>query len=61
MEEKENLRVDIDNYIKNFTAQAVLSGIDDAGWKEHLAKLEKLNTARYLELQQQTYDSTNAN
>lgn len=61
VEEKENLRVDIDNYIKNFTAQAVLSDIDDAGWKEHLAKLEKLNTARYLELQQQTYDNTNAN
>lgn len=57
-EEKANLLVEIDNYIKNFVAQSVLSGIDDAKWQEHLDKLEKLNVARYVEMQQATYDKT---
>ncbi|MDA3733185.1 extracellular solute-binding protein [Niameybacter massiliensis] len=58
-EEKANLQVEIDNYIKSFVAQAVLSGIDDAKWQEHLDKLEKLNVGRYLELQQASYDRIN--
>lgn len=56
VEEKSSLQVEIDNYVKNFVAQAVLTGIDEAGWQEHLIKLEKLNVKRYLELQQALYD-----
>lgn len=58
-EEKGNLQVEIDNYIKNFVAQSVSTGIDEAKWQEHLDKLEKLNIARYVELQQEAYDKTN--
>lgn len=55
-EEKSSLQVEINNYVKNFTAQAVLSGIDDVGWQEHLVKLERLNVKRFMELQQELYD-----
>lgn len=55
-DEKSSLLTDIDSCIKNFTAQSVLSGIDDAGWQEHPARLKKLNVDKYVDLMQDTYD-----
>ena len=41
------LLVDIDNYLKRFVSGAVLDGIDDKGWEEHLKTCESLRTAEY--------------
>jgi putative aldouronate transport system substrate-binding protein len=50
------LFVDIDNYMRKFKANAVVSGIDDAGWQAHLAALEQLRVDEYINLWQRYYD-----
>ena len=51
------LFVDIDNYMKKFKATAIVDGIDDAAWQEHLKTCERLRVDEYTALWQEYYDS----
>lgn len=50
--EKELLFADIDNYMRQFKANAIVNGIDEAGWAKHLETLESLNVDQYVQLWQ---------
>lgn len=50
------LLVDIDNYLKRFVSGAVLQGIDDKGWEDHLKTCESLKTDEYEALCQDYVD-----
>lgn len=51
------LFTDIDNYMKKFKANAVVEGITDAQWQEHLENLKRYNVDEYIRLWQVHYDS----
>ncbi len=56
LSERELLYTDIDNYMKKFKANAIVNGIDDAAWAEHLATLESLKVNEYVGLWQKFCD-----
>ena len=55
--ERSLLFVDIDNYMRKFKANAVVSGIDDAGWQAHMTALNQLRVDEYVALWQRYYDT----
>lgn len=50
------LLTDIDTYMKKFTADSIMNGIDDAKWQKHLKALEDLKKTEYVDLCQQFID-----
>ncbi|WP_164821803.1 extracellular solute-binding protein [Paenibacillus koleovorans] len=56
LKERTTMATEINTYLSNFLAQSIMKGIDDAGWKEHLDKLKKLNVDKYVSGYQQFYD-----
>jgi ABC-type glycerol-3-phosphate transport system substrate-binding protein len=50
------LLTEIKSYIDNFNAQAVLNGIDEAGWNAHLANSKRIGIDKYVSLLQAYYD-----
>ena len=51
------LLVDIDNYMKKFKADAIVSGLTQTQWEAHLNTLEGLNVPLYVSLWQSFYDT----
>lgn len=58
LEERKNIESDLMDYIRNFTATAVLNGIDDTQWAEHLKMLEAYKYDEWIAWQQNYYDGT---
>lgn len=54
--ERDLLFVDIDSYMKKFKATAIVDGINDEQWQEHLGKLNDLKVNEYVELWQKYFD-----
>lgn len=50
------LLVDIDNYLKKFVSGAILNGIDEKGWEEHLKTCASLKADEYEKLCQNFVD-----
>lgn len=50
------LLAEIETYMDNFQAEAIMKGIDESKWQQHLSNLKKYNTTRYVELRQEFYD-----
>ena len=38
---------DLMNYISNFTADAIMNGVTDASWEQHLVDLEKYMDGKF--------------
>lgn len=55
---KNLLFVDIENYIKTFKADAVMNGITQQQWEQHIKKLKSLKVDEYIQLLQDFYDLT---
>jgi hypothetical protein len=49
------LWVEIESYLQRFAAQAVMQGINDAGWAAHLATLKQLKADEYTAITQKYY------
>lgn len=47
---------DLQNYISNFTANAIMSGVTDASWEQHLADLEKYRYSDWIAWKQNYLD-----
>ena len=56
IQERSTLFIDIDNYVRNFTAMSVLNGLTDAQWNEHLRNIDKLNIPRYIQSYQTLFN-----
>lgn len=56
-ERRSILLVDIDNYLSQFVSNAVINGISDDEWQNHLKTLKDLKTDEYTTLCQEFYDS----
>lgn len=54
--ERTFIETDLFPYIINFTATAVVEGIDDAGWEAHLDNLEAYGYYEWIDWYQQFYD-----
>jgi hypothetical protein len=50
------LLTEIKSYMDNFNAQAVLNGITETGWNNHLSASKRLGVDKYVELLQKYYD-----
>jgi putative aldouronate transport system substrate-binding protein len=50
------LATDINTYVQNFKATAIINGIDSAKWTEHLKTLEALKVPEYVAAWQEFYD-----
>lgn len=50
------LLTDITSYMDNFLATAVLNGITEKDWEEHLNNLKTLNVEKYIQNMQKYYD-----
>ena len=55
--ERNMLLLDIDNYLNQFKANAVVNGITEADWEKHLQVLESLNVEEYIGYWQSFYDA----
>ena len=55
--ERNLLLLDIDNYLNQFKANAVVNGITEADWEKHLQVLESLNVEEYIGYWQSFYDA----
>ncbi|MBQ8087236.1 MAG: extracellular solute-binding protein [Clostridia bacterium] len=55
--ERNLLLVDIDNYLDQFKANAVVKGITEEEWQAHLDKLKSLNIEEYVGYWQSYFDS----
>lgn len=58
--EREQLFVDIDNYMQKFRANAVKDGLTEEDWAKHLEQLKKLDVERYVELWQEYFTEKNS-
>ena len=47
---------DLLSYIKNFTANAIMNGVTDASWEQHVADLEKYRYSEWIGWQQDYLD-----
>lgn len=47
---------DLLSYIKNFTANAIMNGVTDASWEQHVADLEKYRYSEWIQWQQDYLD-----
>lgn len=47
---------DLKNYISNFTANAIMNGVTDASWEQHLSDLEKYRYSDWIEWNQNYLD-----
>ena len=56
-EERNMLLVDIDNYLSQFKANAVVNGITEADWQQHLKVLDSLSIDEYVGYWQSYYDA----
>lgn len=56
-EERNELFTEINNYIQTFVAGAVMNGIDDAAWEQHLKALRVLDIDGYVEGFQELYET----
>ena len=55
-ERRNILLTDINNYLQKFIANAVVNGIDEAGWEKHMKTLGDLKYEEYLKLCQEYAD-----
>ena len=56
------IRTDLINYLKTAYAQFIAGEMDvDKDWDEYLAQLESIGLSRFLEIEQEAYDSYIAN
>lgn len=61
-EERTMLRTDLVNYLKTTCAQFIAGELDvDKDWDAYLAQLESIGLSRFLEIEQEAYDSYIAN
>ena len=58
-EERNMLLVEIDNYLKQFRANAVKNGITEADWQTHLNTLNNIGVEDYVDLWQKYFDDHN--
>jgi len=56
LQERAIMQTDIDNYIRNFIATAVMNGITDAQWNEHLRNIDRLPVTKYVESYQTMFN-----
>mgnify|MGYP000280658199 CR=1 FL=1 len=56
VELKNEIEADLLDYIKSFTANAVINGIDDASWEKHLSDMDAYRYDEWIEWQQKLYD-----
>ena len=61
-EERAMLRTDLVNYLQTTCAQFIAGELDvDKDWDAYLAQLESIGLSRFLEIEQEAYDSYIAN
>lgn len=56
IEARNNISIELDAYLKEFTATSVVNGIDDAKWQNHLAQMKQLRVEEYIASYQSLYD-----
>jgi putative aldouronate transport system substrate-binding protein len=56
VDRRAELFTEINAYIQNFTAEAIMKGVTDSSWQTHLQNCEKLNVAQYTEDYQNFYN-----
>ena len=54
------LQSDLKNYMDTFRSDAIINGVDDTKWADHLKKLEALHTDEDISLHQEFYDHLNS-
>lgn len=50
------LLTEIKTYIENFQAEAIMTGIDDGKWEQHLTSVKTFGADKYVEIRQEYYD-----
>jgi len=60
-EERGFLEVELFSYIGNFTAQAIVNGVTDESWEQHLKDLETMQYYDWLDWYQEFVDFVNSN
>lgn len=50
------LITEIRTYMDNFQSEAIMKGVDEARWKQHLESVQKYDIDRYVEIKQAFYD-----
>lgn len=56
-QERDEIGVDIQTYLKEFIATSILKGIDDAKWQQHLNTLKSMSIDKWIAMYQEFYDT----